>query len=346
MWLQAARGYAALLVLFFHAGALAFNDNLAPFFFGHTGVDLFFFISGFIIYRAHQRDFGQPGRLGRYLYKRIARIYPPYWVGTLLILGVMLVAPGIVEEEKQNAGSILESFALFPIAGYEHKPLLPVGWSLFFEMAFYAGVTLLFLIPRRLGPFVWICWGIAAVFFMGWDDHGKGRSTADGVFFFLTGLPALEFLGGVAIAAIKRIPGDPTTWFFGFVFLFLAAASAHGLEARTTLVSVTYAVSHACLLVAIRQLDEKQPPPPPRWLIVLGDQSYAIYLAHFPVIMGVDMILERLTPGLSYWFATILLSIVGLAAGVVFFITVEAPLLKMTRNRYYRLFLEEKAKSP
>jgi peptidoglycan/LPS O-acetylase OafA/YrhL len=59
--------------------------------FGHAGVDLFFVISGFIITYVHYDDIGTPSRLGRYAARRFQRIYPLYWLATLvtLILGVV-----------------------------------------------------------------------------------------------------------------------------------------------------------------------------------------------------------------------------------------------------------------
>ena len=44
------------------------------------GVNFFFVPSGFIIFFAHAKDVGRPARIGTYLWRRFARVYPTYWV--------------------------------------------------------------------------------------------------------------------------------------------------------------------------------------------------------------------------------------------------------------------------
>jgi peptidoglycan/LPS O-acetylase OafA/YrhL len=88
---QTARGVAALTVVLYHAtralslpqylGYIPFGNSLG---FGHAGVDFFFVLSGFIIMHAHTADIGRPERLYRYMWRRVTRIYPIYWVVTLI----------------------------------------------------------------------------------------------------------------------------------------------------------------------------------------------------------------------------------------------------------------------
>src|SRR5690242_21024508 len=99
--LQAMRGVAALLVVLHHAaGTLALpkyadvaiaGGLLTPL--GRAGVDLFFVLSGFVIYYVHRADIGRAQSFRRYMLRRLVRIYPTYWVVLFLMLALFLGHP-------------------------------------------------------------------------------------------------------------------------------------------------------------------------------------------------------------------------------------------------------------
>ena len=98
--LQVYRGFAAILVVLYHAShnlSGYFNSTaLSDFFaFGHAGVSFFFVLSGFIIFEIHRGDIGRPQQVKSYLYKRITRIYPAYWLVTLALVPAWLLVPSI-----------------------------------------------------------------------------------------------------------------------------------------------------------------------------------------------------------------------------------------------------------
>src|SRR5580692_2096905 len=95
--IQLARGAAAVLVVLYHAGrGLALPQYLGHvplgglFNFGHAGIDFFFVLSGFIIFTVHHGDIGRPSALPRYVWRRLARIYPIYWVVTAIVIALAL----------------------------------------------------------------------------------------------------------------------------------------------------------------------------------------------------------------------------------------------------------------
>src|SRR5579864_9480491 len=95
---RAFRGAAALLVLFFHASSVStfflHSDFWSwLFFFGYSGVDFFFVLSGFIIFLTHRADIGRSERLNAYLTKRFIRIYPVYWTVALVLVPVYFGTP-------------------------------------------------------------------------------------------------------------------------------------------------------------------------------------------------------------------------------------------------------------
>src|SRR5215203_3752953 len=88
--LQVIRGFAALLVLLFHV-TLNLKANysvnfLNGFFeFGNSGVEIFFVLSGFIISYTSSQLIGT-GEPKKYVIKRLARVYPIYWIVTTALL--------------------------------------------------------------------------------------------------------------------------------------------------------------------------------------------------------------------------------------------------------------------
>lgn len=343
LWLQAARGVAAMLVLLYHAGAMAWNSPQGPFFFGHAGVDLFFVISGYIIYRAHRGEVGEPAALPRFLYRRLTRIYPPYWVATCLILAGAMVFPGLVEPGKMEIRAIVESYLLFPVDGQKYYPLLPVGWSLFYEMAFYTGFILLFVIPKRGTLILLVFWTVMAGWFMQVDGVTKGRSVLHGFPHFFTGLPVLEFLAGVALARITSVPGKIWFWSVASALILLLAGLVDGIWGRNIMVSLGYAGGMWSLVVLSCVLDQAGKIRPPQWLAGWGDRSYSLYLAHFPVVMGIDLLLERGDFGNAPVFSFVLLFIAGAASGWLFYRVVEKPLLDLARTGHHRWFSHRKS---
>lgn len=102
--------------------------------FGMFGVDLFFVISGFIMIAVTRGKFQNLKQATRFLYHRASRIYPTYWFYSLLVLGVFLFKPTLVNSSQGNEVNILASFLLLPS---EKLPLVMVGWTLIHEMYFY-----------------------------------------------------------------------------------------------------------------------------------------------------------------------------------------------------------------
>jgi exopolysaccharide production protein ExoZ len=90
--IQALRGIAVLSVVFFHllmierkyGGSRTILPDL--FQFGMFGVDLFFVISGFVMFTVSRGKFQIPKQTLRFIYHRMARIYPTYWVYSILVL--------------------------------------------------------------------------------------------------------------------------------------------------------------------------------------------------------------------------------------------------------------------
>ena len=159
--LEGARGFSVLLVFLVHYDAL-FADLVPPTSLtahvsrfagamGNAGVDMFFVISGYLIYGAMIK---RSMRISGFLRRRVQRIYPTFLcVFALYVIGMQLV-PGSAKAGGWHQPGyplyLLENLLLLP-GIFPITPIISVAWSLSFELFFY--VTL---------PFVVVTLGIRA----------------------------------------------------------------------------------------------------------------------------------------------------------------------------------------
>ncbi len=127
---------------------------------GAFGVEIFFAISGFLVTRSLQqcvvraaRERGTMGAVFRdFIVRRIARIWPPYFLAILVALAGM-VFDGATRGNLVIFQPIAWSFPTF-LANYtisrHYTPLsLLVMWSLCFEEQFYVILIVLYLIGKK-----------------------------------------------------------------------------------------------------------------------------------------------------------------------------------------------------
>lgn len=142
---QVLRAVAALLVVVIHAiNANDFRTDMPRSWlggtghlndFGASGVDMFFVISGFIMALVMQ----SASSAGQFAALRFIRVVPAYWLASLAFLGVVFVCGHSYQPPQY--WSIATVFPLTSAAGYA-PPVLLIGWSLAFELAFYCVVAL------------------------------------------------------------------------------------------------------------------------------------------------------------------------------------------------------------
>ncbi|GAW41268.1 glucans biosynthesis protein [Brevundimonas sp. SH203] len=338
---QALRFAAATTVVAAHAvdlagtrlglATLAGDGPLADF--GAVGVDVFFVISGFIIATTTR---GQAGveAAGAFLWRRFRRVAPIYWLLSAPIL-IGMARGGTLTPDVAAA-----TFLFWPFSGLEMTfPALGPGWTLCFEMLFYAAFGLAMAFGRRVG---WRLVGVYAVLLV------AGFYVAAPVLRFWGAPIVLEFLLGVGIAGIWRyMPRSSGAWAvgLGLVALGLTAVVGYGRidgvdalnDPATGMGRVLIWGLPGALLVfgAVRmeRLD-RAPGRVERAAAFMGDASYSIYLVHVLVIRALGRLFESgvvAAPGDAVVASTVLVS---LAAGVVVHLWVERPLLRlMTTSR-------------
>jgi peptidoglycan/LPS O-acetylase OafA/YrhL len=140
--LDALRGIAAIMVVLFHFSL----DRTLPYGFNNlklfdTGVDLFFIISGFVIFMSIGRV--KSGRA--FMIKRAGRLYPTYWMAVTLtfLLIILIPSANYYSEIKPGISGYLANMTMFQY--YLDIPDIDGPyWTLIIEMLFYIWILILF----------------------------------------------------------------------------------------------------------------------------------------------------------------------------------------------------------
>jgi peptidoglycan/LPS O-acetylase OafA/YrhL len=307
--LDGLRAVAVLLVFGYHVGlkATPLHRYVAPeFFYMQAGVEVFFVLSGFLIYtpfvRAHLAGDGAPRPLD-YLRRRALRIYPAYWVAFGLLLAVGWIA-------VEGVGRTLQNLTL--TQGYREVDVLTgqgiePAWTLCVEVTFYAFVPLWAALVRRAarpgralrtelaGAVLLMATGVGAIM---WDELGSIPVALRVLF------PHLVTLGGgmvLAIVATARtsvprvdrvarwVPPALVCWPLAFVAALRMPGQATSFQAPDgdwVVFSLTQSLFGLLLAAPIMLGAGGVLSRALRWRPVawVGLVSYGIYLWHYDVV--------------------------------------------------------------
>lgn len=358
--IDAMRGFAALLVAYFHCrqiewvGMQAFHQNAGhsfslntiaayltfPIAWGSAGVPIFFVISGYCIHRsAALRLAANPAyRLGaaNFWARRFARIYPVLLAALLLTFALdwfSLQLPPVSHKIREIG---LEAFLvnLFSLQGVAGKTYGSNGalWTLSLEVQFYAIYPLLFALRRRIG---------------------------------MTSVLAIVGVVNVVSAyALERhdIQFFTSYWFSWTLGAWIADAKAHSvLQTRSS--RWLYALAAACtalgcaafhfgqygafqlwaigfafyLYKALEPNDRNKGNGSGRagWGLRLlsrfGDFSFSLYLIHLPIFVLLSSVLFRSSLQMSIW-PSFGYMLVAVPAAYVFYRLVELPAMKWSAS--------------
>ena len=342
---QALRGVAALFVFAAHIkgaeGEYSAVGGLLPqwLYLGVTGVDLFFLISGFVMVHVAANITPGPRQSARFLVNRAGRIYPLYWLVTIGLIALYAVKKMLFGEDTP-LGNIAASFLLAPSV---HPPILVVGWTLIHEMYFYIVFAGIILAPAQLRFALLGVWALIVA--AGYLAGAAALNVWTGVIF--NPLTA-QFLIGAGIAVLVRsgvtglaapVLGAGIVWLgvlvFGFTGLYPNAMTDFATRA------LVFTPPYALILYGAVALERRSGRIAPRWLITMGDASYALYLVHIPVFLVVGKTVSSLIPDGPLIDNLVLIagySLAGLAATFVAHLAFEKPMLRVTKAMSARLF--------
>jgi len=332
---QCLRGLAALLVVLFHVTMFSRADSLAKtgnMVIGNAGVDIFFVISGFVMWVSTCNVRRSPLEFWR---DRIIRIVPLYYIATVVFIIVLFLA----QERVVTSSDIFTSLLFIPginSINNEPVPILGVGWTLNYEMMFYVIFGVALLLPSRFR----IGW-VAVVFFA--LVLGRFVLPANAGFLLRITSPLwLEFLAGMLIGvlfvsgALKS--SAPIYWAVGVAIMLLGASVLLGLHVFAPGLprTLAYGVPAASLVLGaifMEPLFRGRTLAGLRWL---GDVSYSLYLAHgiwIFFLRNVDLPLSG-----PVLFAVALAGAIGVGAASYY--VIERPI-----TNYLRLAVRRKTQS-
>jgi exopolysaccharide production protein ExoZ len=331
--IQYLRALAAFAVVIFHAG----ERSGVHFTIGAAGVDVFFVVSGFIMMAMSD---SRPMRPSSFLRNRLLRIAPSYWAATtVMIVGAIV---GLFPNLQLGLAHTIASFLFIPLPSPSNGqtwPVLVQGWTLNYEIFFYAVFAITLLAGARLRLYA-----LAAVFGL-LVLGGAMLQPENTIVAFYTAPVILEFVAGAAIAKLWRhdiLPAAP----IGIALALMALAGFSAIQAlKLEFDAWSCGPLAVMLVVGALSIETKGRLPKLPMLTYLGDASYSIYLWHtfaISIAIKAGAVLGLSTP--------LLLSVgivAGVMAGILAYEGLERPvqfLLKGQRSALWRFRIRKLAR--
>lgn len=341
--MEGLRGLAAFLVFTVHYFSIgkslrqpgSFVDGFGDFlsFIGNIGVDLFFVLSGLLIYGSLIKR--RPSYV-RYAIRRVERIYPAFLAVFALYLAISYLTPS---ESKIPHGFwpattyLTANFLLLP-GILPIQPLMSVAWSLSYEALFYILTPIfieLFALRRRNR--------LERMLFIGLLAAALGAGV-------LLGFPHDRMLGFIAGMALwewlefqdRRQPPRLGLDFLGLILLPTVVVLFGLIESspvRSLLASVCFFMITAAAISQHGLMARLFSISPFRWF---GNMSYSFYLIHGFTLKAFFRVLENSSiPDIlgdgTLWLMICVAFLIALLAGAGLFLTIERPLSLLPREK-------------
>lgn len=335
--MEGLRGFAVFLVFIVHYVSLAqpwietdgglrwFADGMHTI--GNAGVDLFFVLSGYLIYASL---IARPQPFLRFMDRRVQRIYPTFVLVLLVYTALSLALPSGSKMPKAPAQAVvywLENFLLLP-GLFPIDPLITVAWSLSYEMFYYLVLPLLiFVFQLRSRSSAW------RVAFFATIAIAIGAYCA-----FFTGPVRLTmFIAGIflqeAVRSGQRMPHITSRMALlallaGLLNTLLPTIGSAGYVYKIAVLFASFStLCWLCFVAPQAKLPRAFSWTPLRWL---GNMSYSYYLIHGLVLQVCFFFLAPRLPHSTYgpllfWSMLAPLFMLTLLGAGILFLLVERP---------------------
>ncbi|NNF89853.1 MAG: acyltransferase [Boseongicola sp.] len=330
------RALAAWLVVFYHFYQIVPEfppTSFTSFFlvaFGSFGVDIFFVLSGFIMVHALSI---RPRNARSFLVERLLRIAPAYWAATFAFVLIVFSVP--------LPSSVNSEFGLFHLlksllfVSYidavpgTRAPFLVVGWTLNFEVFFYALITASVLFFGKMWAWPCVMLLLSAPFLV---------EAKLGLGYILSSFYLCEFAAGLVVGLLfVRHPRlfSRQLWWLGPVFLVWAAVVLlwGGVALGGVFVGERL-IAAVLLLVGALLLEGKRTGLPGIGIALrLGKISYSTYVIHFPIQVCIAYLFESRFMAVSEPIAlAIMVLAVWLASEMLYRLVETSPLVDRLRQ--------------
>jgi peptidoglycan/LPS O-acetylase OafA/YrhL len=274
--LDSLRGLAAIAVVLYHytVGYNMFVQQHRPgllleFINGHFAVDLFFVISGFVIFMTLERS----SSLADFAVSRFARLWPPY-IACAAFTSSVIVLLHFNPMKLTLLDALLNSLMMNKALGI--VAIDPSYWTLTCEVLFYAGVAISFFV-LRIRRMEWACLAWLAVSFLAQWSHFDDRHVRIAV---VLGTEFCQFF--VLGMMIYLITQRRNTWLTTFTALLAYLLNLFGPDFNPgNLKFWQFMLMSAAFPLAVWFIAERKPRFLNVWpLLFLGEISYSLYLIH------------------------------------------------------------------
>lgn len=331
--LDALRGIAAIMVVLFHYTLIS-EDGQYFFKYGTTGVDLFFIISGFVIYMSLSKGI----KVSDFIINRFSRIYPTYWAGvSFTFLFIIALALYTRAPEEIHISQYLGNMTM--IQFYLNIPDLDGPyWTMIIELLFY--ILMIALYRFKLLKNINLIGTVTCVSILIIANLAPSKPAAEEIIFWF---PLLQFfsLFLAGIAFYKVYTNEYTKLdllililcFLSQVNIFEYAGRSHIFINRPEygiLLGIYF-----CFFILLKFGKLKFIVN--RFTLFLGRISYALYLTH--QYFAGSFLIYYLTKKihLNYWLS-VFLSIpvaIGIAAFITFYI--EIPGIRWIKTKFHTI---------
>lgn len=328
---------AAVLVVFVHA-ASAVTDRVGPVElpgdFGRVGVAIFFVVSGFVMATSGEKLTDSSDGWRVFLKRRVIRIVPMYWLATTLKVVIFVATPGLVLHSTLDGRNLFFSYLFLPSLNSEGEiyPFHTVGWTLIYEMFFYALFALgLFL---RTNPVIFSSLALVSIVVLGWF---LGPAGFVGPHSFYSSSITMFFVAGMALRLLTNTTSKvSSSWLLGLVSVVWIVSNL--LESRPAgrLFDVEdFLTNHLIVAgVYIVIFFENQIRAWRTGIIdKLSDASYSIYLFHPFVVPAIPLAFAQLqveATGVAFAGAVI----AGVLAPYAIYLLAEKPVTLFLRKSW------------